>query len=56
MEYNLVVELTVWADGFTTEMTGPYDNPITHQLRIEVNSYEFEEVAFEDVVGVAIVD
>ncbi|WP_251026640.1 MULTISPECIES: YolD-like family protein [unclassified Bacillus (in: firmicutes)] len=45
MEYSLAIKLTVWADGFTTELTGGihYVDPITHQLRIEVKPGEFDE-------------
>jgi hypothetical protein len=58
MESNLAVKLTVWADGFTKEMTAQIQkvDPITHQLRVEVKTGEFENVAFEDVIGVAVLD
>jgi hypothetical protein len=58
MEYNLAVKISVWTDGFITDITGRvhYIDPITHQLRIEVKPGEFERVAFEDVVGVVVVD
>lgn len=58
MEYHLAVKITVWDDGFTFDITGHvhYIDPITHQLRIEVKPGEFERVAFEDVVGVVIVE
>ncbi|MCM2535212.1 YolD-like family protein [Neobacillus pocheonensis] len=48
----------LWDDGFTFNVTGHvhYVDPITHQLRIEVKHGEFERVAFEDVVGVKVVD
>jgi hypothetical protein len=55
---SLAVKLTVWADGFTTDITGRIHrvDPITHQLRVEVKPGEFEQVAFEDVVGVVVID
>jgi hypothetical protein len=58
MQYNLAVKLSVWAGGFTTEMTGNIKriDPITHQLRVEVKPGGYERVAFEDVVGVAVLD
>ncbi|MGF6951030.1 hypothetical protein QF028_003535 [Neobacillus sp. B4I6] len=58
MEYKLAVRLSVWTDGFTTEMTGRIHqvDPITYQLRIEVKPGEYERVAFEDVCGVVVVD
>jgi hypothetical protein len=58
MEYNIAVKLTVWSDGFTAYITGRihYVDPITHLLRIEVKPGEFERVAFEDVVGAAVID
>jgi len=57
MQYKLAVKLSVWADGFTSEITGAISriDPITHELRIEVKDGEFEQVAFEDVVGVKVV-
>lgn len=58
MEYNLPLQLSVWSDGFTEDITGSihYVNPITHQLHIEVMPGEFERIALEDVVGVVVVD
>ncbi|MDQ0201101.1 YolD-like family protein [Neobacillus ginsengisoli] len=58
MEFNHAVKITVWDDGFTRDITGwiHYVDPITHQLRIEVNSGEFHRIAFEDVVGVVVFD
>ncbi|MDQ0971383.1 hypothetical protein QFZ31_001261 [Neobacillus niacini] len=58
MEYNLPVEIKVWSDGFTETITGRihYVDPITFQLRIEVKSNEIERIAFEDIVGVMIVE
>ncbi|WP_256942633.1 YolD-like family protein [Bacillus sp. OV166] len=52
------MKLTVWSDGFTKEMTGQIHsiNPITHQLQVEVKPGEFKPVAFEDVIGVAVLD
>jgi hypothetical protein len=58
MECNLAVKLMVWSDGFTKEMTGQIHNinPITHQLQVEVKPGKFQPVAFEDVVGVVVLD
>jgi hypothetical protein len=60
VEYKLDVKLklTVWNDGFTTDITGRIHrvDPITHQLRVEVKPGEFEQVAFEYVVGVVVID
>lgn len=57
MEYNLAVRLTVWADGFTSKMTGRIHqvDSITHQLRIEVKEGEYERVDFDCVIGVKVV-
>jgi hypothetical protein len=56
MQYNLAVKLSIWADGFTTELTGNIKriDPITHQLRVEVKLGEYEQVAFEGVVEVVV--
>ncbi|MEH7308064.1 YolD-like family protein [Neobacillus drentensis] len=58
MEANYAVKLMVWFDGFFSDFSGRihHVNPITHQLRIEVKPGEYERVAFEDVVGVTILD
>ncbi|MEH7301907.1 YolD-like family protein [Neobacillus drentensis] len=57
-EYNYVVRLTVWDDGFTHDIIGRvhYFDSITHELRIEVNPGEFERVTFGSVVGVKVVN
>ncbi|NWQ40364.1 YolD-like family protein [Bacillus sp. EB106-08-02-XG196] len=56
MEYKHAVKLTLWSDGFTSEVSGGvhYVDPITKQLRIETKPGEFERVAFEDVIGVKV--
>lgn len=58
MEYSLPLKFTIWGDGFTEVITGKvhYVDPITHQLRIETKPGEFERVAYDNVVGVAIGD
>ncbi|MBT2736590.1 YolD-like family protein [Bacillus sp. ISL-7] len=57
MESNSAVQLTVWDDGFTHEITGRihYVDQITKQLRVKVKSGDFERIAFEDVVGVVVI-
>jgi hypothetical protein len=58
MAYKLTVRLSVWDDGFTSEITGTINrvDPITHELRVEVKPGEYERVAFEDVCAVVVVD
>jgi hypothetical protein len=58
MEYGHAVKLTIWDDGFTSDITGRvhYVDPITHELPIEVNLGEFERVAFDSIVGVKVVN
>nr|WP_263327867.1 YolD-like family protein [Neobacillus sp. Marseille-Q6967] len=58
MESNYAVKITVWSDGFTADYTGRihYVDPITHRLRIEVKPGEYERIAFDDVVGVVVVE
>jgi hypothetical protein len=58
MAYNLAVRLSVWADGFITEITGNINrvDPITHELRVEIKPGEFERIAFEDVYRVVVVE
>lgn len=56
MEYNLAVKFTIWVDGFTEVITGKVHDVdrITHQLRIETKPREFERLAFDIVVEVAV--
>ncbi|WP_223591088.1 YolD-like family protein [Neobacillus bataviensis] len=56
MEYGHSVRLSVWDDGFTSEISGRvhYVDPLTKELRIEVKDGEFERVAFDRVVGVKV--
>jgi hypothetical protein len=58
MEYNLVVKITVFDDGFTSDINGRihYVDPITHQLRIEVKPGEMERIDFDSVIGVKVID
>jgi hypothetical protein len=58
MEFNLPVKINVWSDGFTETITGRihYVDPITLQLRIELESGEFQRIDFEDVVRVSVVE
>jgi hypothetical protein len=58
MEYNLPVKLLVWYDGFTAEMTGciHFVDEITHHLSIQVDPGEFKQIAYQDVVGLVVVD
>ncbi|MDR7001427.1 YolD-like family protein [Neobacillus niacini] len=58
MEYNFAVIITIWSDGFTSDINGRihYLDPITHQLRVEAESGEFHRINFDDVIGVVVVD
>jgi hypothetical protein len=58
MEYNLQVKIKIWSDAFTETITGRihYVDLNTLQLHIEVKTGEFERIAFEDVVGVILVE
>ncbi|WP_066400285.1 YolD-like family protein [Neobacillus mesonae] len=58
MEYGHAVSLKIWDDGFTWDITGcvHYVDPITNELRIEVEPGKFEKVAFDNVVGVKVVN
>jgi hypothetical protein len=57
-EYNHAVKLTFWVDGFNYDISGRvhYVDPITHELRIEMNPGEFERVAFDSVVRVKVLN
>lgn len=58
MEFNLAVIITIWADGFNSDIKGRvhYVDPITHQLRIESEDGKFHRISFDDVIGVVVVD
>lgn len=58
MENRFPVKLTVWSDGFTDEITGRvhYCDPITKQFYLETESCDIMQVAFDDVIGVSVVD
>ncbi|MGG3469657.1 YolD-like family protein [Neobacillus pocheonensis] len=58
MEYGHNIKLTIWEDGYTSEITGRihFVDPLTKELRIEVSDGEFERVAFDSVVGVKVVN
>jgi hypothetical protein len=58
MEYHLLVEIKVGSEGFRESITGfiHYVDPVTSQLRMEVKPGEFERIAFENVVGVNVVE
>lgn len=58
MEFNLNVKLTLWSDGFTKDIKGRvhYVDPLTHQLRIEIEPGKFHNIDLEDVVGVIVVE
>jgi hypothetical protein len=57
MEYSHAVKLTIWNDGFTSNITGRihYVDPSTHEIRIEVKPGEFEQVAFDGIIGVKVI-
>jgi hypothetical protein len=58
MEYRFPVKLTVWSDGFTEEIKGRvhYCDPITKQLHLETELCDIMRVAFDDVIGVSVID
>jgi hypothetical protein len=58
MEYNLTVKVTIWTDGFTSNITGRihYLDPISYQLRIELQRGEFRRIDFGDVIEVSVMD
>lgn len=58
MEFNLTVKITIWSNGFTSEINGRihYVDPISNHLRIELQGGKFQLIEFEDVIGVSVVD
>jgi hypothetical protein len=57
MEYNLSVKITIWTDGFTSEITGRihYLDPLSHQLKIELQGGEFGRIDFDDVIELFVI-
>lgn len=58
MEYNRPVKVTIWADGFTSNVSGRihYLDPNSHQLRIELQGGEFRRIDFADVIELSVND
>ncbi|WHY77175.1 YolD-like family protein [Neobacillus sp. WH10] len=58
MEYDHAVKVTIWDNGFIYDFKGRvhYVDPINHELRIEVKPGEFEQLAFDSVVEVKVVN
>jgi hypothetical protein len=58
MDSNLSVKITIWSNGFISDITGRinYVDPISNQLRIELLGGEFRRIDFEDVIGVLVID
>lgn len=58
MEYNLPLKITIWSDGFKSELIGRIHSidPISHQLRIELLGGGFQHIDFENVIGVSVID
>jgi len=56
MEYNLSVKITIWSNGFTSDIFGHihYVDPISFQLQIELKEGEFRSIDFMDVIGVSV--
>jgi hypothetical protein len=57
MEYSLSVKMMIWSNGFTSNIIGRihYVDPLSHQLRIELQGGEIRRIDFEDVIGVSVV-
>jgi hypothetical protein len=58
LKYNLSVKITIWSNGFTSDITGRIQSvdPISYYLRIEHLGGEFRRINFEDVIGVLVID
>jgi hypothetical protein len=58
MAENLPIKVTIWQNGITSEIIGNvhYVDPLTKQLRMEVNSGVFELVRFDDIINVVVND
>jgi hypothetical protein len=58
MEYNLLVKLIIWSNGFIYHITGRihYVDPISHRLQIELPDGEFQKIDFVELIGVSVVD
>jgi hypothetical protein len=58
MAENLPIKVTIWQNGITSDIIGNvhYIDPLTKQLRMEVNSGVFELVRFDDIINVVVND
>jgi hypothetical protein len=55
-EYDLLVEVLIWEEGFTTEITGRIRSldPVLHQIRFESKTGEYNVITFDKVIGVSV--
>lgn len=58
IEYNLPVKVTIWDDCFASDITGRihYLNPISHQIKIELQGGEFRRIDSGDVIELYVDD
>ncbi|MBS4194147.1 YolD-like family protein [Lederbergia citri] len=58
MEYNLSVKITIWSNGFLSNIIGRihYVDSISYQLRIELFEGRVQRIDFEDVLGVSVIE
>lgn len=58
MEYRMPVKLSVWENGFTSEIVGRVHvrDEITRELRVRLADGAMERVKFAYVVGVEVVE
>jgi hypothetical protein len=58
MEYNLSVKITIWTDGFTSDITARihYLDSLSHLHKIELQGGSLKMIDFEDVIELSVVD
>jgi hypothetical protein len=58
MAENLPIKVTIWQNGIISDIIGNvhYVDPLTKQLRMEVNPGVFELVRFDDIINVVVND
>ncbi|MFJ7753060.1 YolD-like family protein [Peribacillus muralis] len=58
MEYDIVVKITKWVDGFNYEIVGRihYVDPVHKEVRLKTEAYEVERVKMSDIIAVKVLE
>jgi hypothetical protein len=56
MAENIPIKISVWQDGFSSELCGKvhFFDTLTHQIQVEVQPGDYERVNMADIIDVGI--